>query len=46
LTFAFDMLNVHHTATSGLLDLLTQKVSRVSPTMKISTEFKVDTTIR
>ena len=52
LIFAFDMLNVHHTSTSGLFDLLTYKKYKVchvflpSVTMKISTTFEVDTIIR
>jgi len=47
LIFTFDVLNVHYISTSGLLDLLTSKVCHVSPlTMKISTKFEVDTTIR
>jgi len=49
LIFAFDMPNVHHTSTSGLLDLFAynlQSVSRVSPfKTKISTKFEIDTTV-
>jgi len=39
LIFALDKLNVRHVSTSGLVDLLTYKVSR-------DTKFKLDTTIR
>ena len=40
-------LNVRHISTSGLVDLLTKKVSRDAHlVMKVSTKFEADTTIR
>jgi len=46
LLFALDKLDVCHNSTSGLLDLLIQKVSRDAHlAMKVSTKFEVDTNI-
>ena len=43
LIFALNMLNVHHTSTSSLVDYWPKKCVTcfVSPTMKISTKFEV-----
>ena len=49
LIFALDKLNIRHIYTSGLVDLATdlKSVSRDAYlTMKVSTKFEVDTTIR
>jgi len=50
LIFAFDVLNVHHTSPSGLLNLLStdlESVLRISPlTAKICSKFEVNTTIQ
>ena len=49
LIFALDKLNIRHISTSGLVDLLSHKVChvmRISVTMKVSTKFEVETTIR
>jgi len=47
LIFALDKLNVRHMSTSGLVNLLTETVSRdVHLTMKVSTKFEDPTAIR